>query len=113
MADGCEPSLFRDPDSLRFLYGVCSRDPTQRLHALENVSHTIEGWLEGYGSPKESILENHMGENNLGADYKHLIREQMPDLVRLSLLCPFVDVREHCQKLLEDLKVSTIFINKF
>ena len=102
----------RDEESLRFLYSVCSRDQKQRTEALDHITRVIDGWLEGYGSPKDSIFDNHPNNGELSTDFKPLIREQLPDLLRLSIYCPFDDVRERCGLLLEDLQVR-IFSYRF
>ena len=100
---------FRDSESLRFIYGVCSSDHNQRTQCLDQVIRIFDGWLEGYGSPKEMVLENHFSNNDLSTDLSHLIREQLPDLLRLSITCPFLDVRERTAFILQDLQVC-IFV---
>ena len=99
---------FRDSESLRFLQGICSRVPSQRIHTLENVARVFDGWLEGYGSPHETVLiDCAAGENNvMPTDFKFMIREQLPDLLRFSINCPFADVRERCSNILQDLQVN-------
>lgn len=99
---------FRDSESLRFLHGVCSRVPSQRIQALENVARVFDGWLEGYGSPQETVLiDCAAGENSvMPTDYKCMIREQLPDLLRLSINAPFTDVRLRCNNILQDLQVN-------
>lgn len=106
----CESSyLRRSPDSLRFLYGLATKDQPARALALDSIVRAFDSWIEGYGSPKELVIDHvEQQENNeiiLSTDFKHLITEQLPDLLRLSLLCPFADVRERCANILEDLKV--------
>ena len=97
----------RDSESLRFLHSLSSRDPVQRNLALDGVMRTFDGWLEGYGSPKEPVSEFQCedGTNGLSTDMKHLVREHLPDLLRLSLTCPFADTRERCASILRDLQV--------
>ena len=104
---------FRDSESLRFLHAVCSRVPSQRVQALENVARVFDGWLEGYGSPQDTVLiDCAAGENNvMPTDYKCMIREQLPDLLRLSTNAPFVDVRERCNNILQDLQVNNLDIS--
>ena len=103
---------FRDSESLRFLQGICSRVPSQRIHTLENVARVFDGWLEGYGSPHETVLiDCAAGENNvLPTDFKFMIREQLPDLLRFSINCPFADVRERCSNILQDLQVNVVYL---
>lgn len=98
---------FRDLESLRFLHGVNSRDPIQRSQCFDNIMRIFDGWLEGYGSPKELAIENnHLGNNDLSTDLKFLIREQLPDLLRLNHQCPYTDVRERAGSILQELQVS-------
>jgi hypothetical protein len=99
---------YRDIESLRLLYGLSTRDPAQRNQALDNVTCLFDGWLEGYGSPKETCVEFQTdgGTNGLSTDMKPLIQEQLPDLLRLSLTCPFDDTRVRCAAILADLNVS-------
>ncbi len=99
---------FRDHESLRFLYGVCSKDQVHRAQSLDNISKIFDDWIEGYGSPKESVSENHHEENHLSTDLKPLIKEQMPDILRLSCQCPFTDVRDRCTGVLDDLQVNLL-----
>ena len=102
-----EDRLIRDEESLRFFFGLSNRDQNARILSLENISSTFDGWIEGYGSPKDYVLENHR-HDDLGAEgslFKHLIVDQMPDILRLSLVCPFREARERCASLLQDLQV--------
>ena len=39
-------SLFREPESLRFLFGLSSCDPSQRSQALETIHNSVKTWLE-------------------------------------------------------------------
>ena len=106
---------FRDSESLRFLQGICSRVPSQRIHTLENVARVFDGWLEGYGSPHETVLiDCAAGENNvMPTDFKFMIREQLPDLLRFSINCPFADVRERCSNILQDLQVNLFSLHLY
>jgi len=101
------PVWLRDSESLRFLHSLSSRDPVQRNLALDGVMRTFDGWIEGYGSPKEPVSEFQCedGTNGLSTDMKHLIREHLPDLLRLSVTCPFPDTRDRCASILKDLQV--------
>ena len=112
---------FCDVEYLKLLYGVSSRDSQQRTQVLDSVMRMFEDWLEGYASPSYKTIPNYShndcanatnGDINQGAlngftiDLKYLIREQLPDLLRLKLTCPFSDVREKCAYILQDLEVS-------
>ncbi|KAL5011045.1 hypothetical protein ScPMuIL_013350 [Solemya velum] len=89
-----------DVDSLRFVHCLTSRDPNIRNRGFEMITRTIDTWLGGYGSPPGPRMERVNG----GLDCIALVQEQLGDLLRLSVQCPFDDVREKCINLLEDLK---------
>lgn len=102
ITDELSPNLI-DVDSLRFVHCLTSRDPNIRNRGFEMITRTIDTWLGGYGSPPGS----RMGRVNGGLDCTALVQEQLGDILRLSVQCPFDDVREKCTNLLEDLKVCT------
>ena len=60
------------------------------------MTRVIFSWVAGYGSPPIG---------RLSPDLNELVTEQIPDLLRLSIDCPFADVREKCTEILQDLKV--------
>ena len=88
-------SSLRSADSLRFLSPITSRDPAVRTQALDTVERSLDSWLVGYGSPP--------GDQ---ASTLHMVQQQLPDLLRLSQMCPFEEVRDRCSTILEDLKVT-------
>ena len=109
-----EEIRLRDAESVQFLQGLCSRSSSDRICAFETIIKTFDGWVEGYGSPKESSqFLNHRNNGHyagdLSSDMKLLIHDQLPDILRLSLKCPFADVREKCVDILQDMKVSLFF----
>lgn len=89
-------------ESLRFLHGASSRDPEVRRQAFQTVCKTLDGWFEGYGSPP---IGHCSGTSGVSVDLKQLIVDQLPDILRLSIDCPFADVRESCSLILQDLQV--------
>ena len=111
---------FCDVEFLKLLYGVSSRDSQQRTQVLDTVMRTFEDWLDGYASPSYKTTNysnsdcanttdgdlNHGSLNGFSLDFKYLIREQLPDILRLKHTCPFRDVREKCSYILQDLEVS-------
>ena len=94
---------YRSHESLRFLYGVCSKDASQREQAMETVAKRLDSWIEGYGSPVDSLTENSGAQ--LAVNFTAMIKERIPDLVSLSHQCPFIDVRRRSSSILTDLKV--------
>ena len=117
MGEAVTTTPIRDVESLKLLTGVCSRDPHARIHVLDSVMSMFENWLDGYASPTISSFTTHangvsdkndidIGVNGFTVDLKHMIREQLPDILRLAITCPFQNVREKCAFILQDLQVS-------
>lgn len=122
--------LYKDLDLIsRFCLPICSRDNEIREVALDVISKTVEGWLEGVGSPKHYRLahsdrrrtQNAMGNacacsdivgNPVGdvpKEYLDLVALHLPIILRLSISCPFANVREKCQHILEVVQVSFFY----
>ncbi|XP_046392246.1 uncharacterized protein LOC124160437 [Ischnura elegans] len=121
----------------RFCMPLCSRDSQVREIALETMGKTVEGWLDGYGSPKHhcpQTNQNQMsssppggascaipsnghcvdevdGVGDSGAtngnvkivpkEYLDLVMIHLPAVLRLSINCPFTDVRVKCGTILK------------
>jgi|SRR6218665_274531 len=98
---------YRSADSFRFFYGICSSDKETRAQALNSVSRILDCWLDGYGSPPGGSGADASCESGsvCSANPQSLVKEQLPDLLRLSTDCPFADVRERCCEILADLQV--------
>lgn len=117
--------LINDLDLIsRFCMPICSRDNEIREVALDVISKTVEGWLDGVGSPKHyrlaqmdrrrlqnasngcacsDIVGNTV--NDIPKEYLDLVALHLPIILRLSLSCPFLNVREKCQHILEIVQV--------
>lgn len=128
-------SLYRDLDVIsRFCMPICCRDNEIREVALDLISKTVEGWLDGVGSPKHYRINqmdrryrrhhqtpskscacsDYVG-NNMGdipSEYLDLVALHLPIILRLSLSCPFMNVREKCQHILDIVQVSYFIIIK-
>lgn len=115
--------FFRDVDLVaRFCMPICSRDNEIREVALDVISKTVEGWLDGVGSPKHCRLSHASRENarngcecadifgnpvhDIPKEYLDLVALHLPIILRLSISCPFINVREKCQHILEIVQVS-------
>ncbi|CAH0546828.1 unnamed protein product [Brassicogethes aeneus] len=105
----------------RFCLPICSRDNEIREVALEVIFKTVEGWLDGIGSPKHRLvagsdrrrLQNGTGNGcacsdlvgnsvqEIPKEYLDLVSLHLPIILRLSLSCPFINVREKCRHILE------------
>lgn len=107
----------------RFCSPLCSRDTAVREVALNVIEKTVEGWLDGYGSPKrlrpievadcEDCYEVETEESGdivvketKPNDYLSLVTFHLPAILRLSVNCPFQDVRDKFLKILHHIKVS-------
>lgn len=113
--------FFRDLDLIsRFCMPICSRDNEIREVALDVISKTVEGWLDGVGSPKHYRLPQNATNGCACADivgnpvsevpkeYLDLVALHLPIILRLSISCPFINVREKCQHILEIVQVSSL-----
>lgn len=105
----------------KFCTPLCSRDMAARELALNVIEKTVEGWLEGYGSPKrlrstdndtEDFFEVETEESGdiiikktTSNDYLSLVTFYLPAILRLSVNCPFQDVRDKFMKILQHIKV--------
>lgn len=133
--------LMNDLDLVsRFCMPICCRDSETRELALDVISKTVEGWLDGVGSPRhyrlaqpESVRNrpvmmggascacaadsigntvngaggsDAVGNNGVPKEYTELVTLHLPILLRLSMSCPFVNVREKCHHILEIVKVN-------
>lgn len=127
--DATADGLVRDLDLIsRFCVPICSRDNEIREVALDVISKTVEGWLDGVGSPKhyrlaqteQRRLQNSSNGcacadivgnpvNDVPKEYLDLVALHLPIILRLSISCPFVNVREKCQHILEIVQVSELF----
>ncbi|XP_046583317.1 uncharacterized protein LOC124290602 [Haliotis rubra] len=66
--------------------------------ALTQSEKTFDAWLDGYGSPKQIH-----GETDING-FQPIVTEYLPELLCLSIQCPFDDVREALADILEDVK---------
>lgn len=116
----------------RFCLPICCRDNEIREVALDVISKTVEGWLDGVGSPKHSNTENNLehlpsgnnmnsfcekknGESesvivNIPKEYMDLVALHLPIILRLSINCPFANVREKCKQILQIVRVCISLI---
>lgn len=108
----------------RFCTPVCTRDHAARSMGLQDIEKTVMGWLDGYGSPKHSRLPSnatsvgnsvgvndpatngHYCTNRNNAEYVSLVTLHMPTILRLSVNCPFMDVRQSFASILQLVQVN-------
>ncbi|PVD28225.1 hypothetical protein C0Q70_10812 [Pomacea canaliculata] len=103
MADSFEFET-RDDEAMRFLFGVCQRDPGARAKAIQRVQDSVESWIDGYGSPP--VTTHIAGPTGIlnGVGKRAFLQDLLPGILRLSLKCPFDDVREKFTELLTDIE---------
>lgn len=135
----------------RFCMPICCRDSETREMALDVISKTVEGWLDGVGSPRHyrlgppsalvrgngllpanvtgspcvcvnsvatdamangPVINDPGASNSVPKEYMDLVTLHLPILLRLSMSCPFGNVREKCHHILDVVKVSILFSDK-
>ena len=103
----------RDQDSLRFLMTLGSRDPNIRSQAFDNISQNIDALISsGFGSPVPPV-NSEISDFQNDFDIKlSKVQERLPDFLRIIHCCPFKDLSEKAEWLLEDLQVR-ICLNSF
>jgi hypothetical protein len=90
-----------DPDFIRKLFssGICTRNTAARTSTLDSIALCLETWASAVQS---------------GSDDKpramELLKVHLPTLLRLSQVCPFLDVQEKCQGILDLLEARDIRI---
>ncbi|KAI8791538.1 sestrin-1 isoform X2, partial [Biomphalaria glabrata] len=87
-------------DSMQYLSRLSSRDLTSRKQAMENIFLLVDQYLDGYGSPISTGIPGFLN----GVDRKSYLQSMMPGFLRLSIVCPFDDVRDKCSMLLAEIK---------
>ncbi|KAK6633955.1 hypothetical protein RUM44_004562 [Polyplax serrata] len=102
----------------RFCTPLSTRDMAMREMALDVIEKTVEGWLEGYGSPKKCRYDEcddfYEVETDESGDivlketkpnhYLSLVTLHLPAILRLSVSCPFEDVRDKFLKILKSIR---------
>ena len=104
----------------RFCTPLCSLDTSVREVALNIIEKTVVGWLDGSGASnhvhnwaEELVVIDDDDEDDENGDilvkerdFINLISFYLPAILRLSVNCPFEDVRDKFLRLLEMIKVS-------
>ncbi|VDH97165.1 Hypothetical predicted protein [Mytilus galloprovincialis] len=104
----------RDEDSLRLVHCLSTRNESIRKQGLNMISKLTDSWIEGYGSPVNTIYmsngqKNGTSMSNGKKNGSHpLLKEHLPDFVRLAYECPFEDVREFFCELIADIQVTRL-----
>ncbi|RZF37055.1 hypothetical protein LSTR_LSTR012398 [Laodelphax striatellus] len=90
----------------RFTSTLCSREASIRATALEAMEKSIFQWMERSKDVDDSKISNGNITNgdNAHVDYKSMIIMHIPALLRLSVSCPFWDVRDKCQQLIDSIR---------
>lgn len=123
-------TLLSDLDVIGRFLPICNRDMEAREAALDIIIKTIENWLDGVDSPKHYSLYDHRHHNirtnnqrelhnncscsdyvgnnirEVSRENRGLIVHHLPIILRLSINCPFKNVRDKCQHILDIVRVS-------
>ncbi|TPP67604.1 Sestrin [Fasciola gigantica] len=112
-AKRCSALFNRTLDSLNLLQGLCQRDESLRHEELSTVKRTFDSWYYGFGSPAVAGFLESVASDTGGAtcdtSMHGLIREQIPDLVRISFTGPSSDIRDSVKNIILDLRVKKGF----
>lgn len=92
-----EEDISSEVDSLRDLCGLQTRDENSRHQFLESLARTVKAWTNRQRENVENGFENS-------------ISDILPCILRLSLRCPFSDIRQSCSDLLNAIKGKGIKI---
>ena len=90
-----EEDITSEVDSLRDLCGLQTRDENSRHQFLESLARTVKAWTNRQRENVENGFENS-------------ISDILPCILRLSLRCPFSDIRQSCSDLLNAIKVRNV-----
>nr|KAG5699368.1 hypothetical protein BaRGS_008276 [Batillaria attramentaria] len=72
---------------------------------MTRIQDSVDAWLDGYGSPPSGTGAGIL--NGFG-DRRAFLQEILPSILRLSLRCPFDDVRSKFSEILLDIQVSGV-----
>ena len=92
--DEDEIDLEGEDDTLRYFKPLMSKEKQERSLHLEHLTKSINLWSRVKDDDKA----------------KHLLTVHLPTVLRLSLTCPFVDVRQTLHLLLSTIQVSIIIV---
>lgn len=93
----------------RFSSPLCSRDPNVRELALTDIEKSVTDWLRRLPDGDEQYDDEEDGDIVLIENDFSLLTVCLPAILRLSVNCPFQDVRDKFAKLLFLLKVTVCF----
>ena len=98
----------RDVELLSLLQGLCLQSTNERNQALQHFSRITDEWFERYGSPirEYDYAFNDGSECCSVLDRRQKLQLLLPDIVQMSLQCPFEDVRNSLTALLSSFRVN-------
>ena len=117
---GYTSAINRDVESIRMLHGLSNTDPKIRRQVFEAIVQLFTDWLNGQDGSrgKQRGRTTYTGydwndefraqSEKTVLQVKQILREQLPDILRLQFTCPFADVRERCSSMLEDMQVCRL-----
>lgn len=120
---GYTSAINRDVESIRMLHGLSNADPKIRCQVFEVIVQLFNDWLNGHDGARvkyqgRSVFSGYDFHDEFQVHsektllkMKQLLHEQLPDILRLQLTCPFADVREKCSSILDEMQVCQSFLN--
>ena len=85
-----EVDLEGEEDTLRLFMGLMRKDKPEREAFVRDLARSVQLWLR---------------RRNDEMAAEKLLSIHMPSILRLSLTCPFADVREGLERILQQAKV--------
>ncbi|CAH1228737.1 SESN1 [Branchiostoma lanceolatum] len=97
--------IFLSKDCLRTFSDLSSRDHLTRGLAMDSVASMYENWIKRHHQPPtESAPSSDVHENGDVSQYSRHLTQHLSSLIRLSAQCPFHDVRDRANEILECVK---------
>lgn len=90
-------------NSNEYLAPLSSRDANTRKEALDNLCSLVEQHLDGCGGSYSGAVNKRAGV--VKAKQGFCLQSILPGILRLSLMCPFEDVREKMSTIFSEIKV--------
>ena len=88
-----EVDLEGEDDTLRLFMGLLHKDKNERVAYLAHLARSVKLWLKRRNDDKTA---------------EKLLSVHLPSTLRISLTCPFEDVREQLSAILKFAKVSVV-----
>ena len=101
--------IFDVVDAVQFLSPLTTRDHSTRERAFDRIADVIDQHVDGFGSPVATGNGILLARPSGMMQGKSFLQAVLPGVLRLSIACPFQDVRERAEALLEDIEVKSLY----